>query len=305
MTWLMMLAFACQGAWAATPIKLKVGYTNTSSFTGLFIASDQGMFSRRELDVQLLLLAVNSTMPSALLGGSIQIGGTTPPVMLQAVSGGLDIVAVAGGSVNDVRNQTGSGVVARTGVVIKTAKDFEGKRVGVPGIGAYMHVLFRRWLTEHGADDKKVKFIEVPLGQGSDILRSANVDAMLVGEPFFSRIIKSKSGYLVSPYLAQMPDGLFSIYFSASRSWAMQNPAAIKAFREALEEAKAFLARDPTKSREILAKYTKLPADVVASAVLPGLNAKIPVSDVQYWIDTLLAEGIIRSRPDAAKLVIN
>ena len=166
-------------------------------------------------------------------------------MLLQAVEGGLDIVTIAGCSVNDTSQKEGGGVVARTGVDIKGAKDFEGKRVGVPGLGAYMHVLFRRWLVDKGADDKKVNFVEVPFAQGSDILKAGNVDALLTGDPFYSRIVQSKTGYLVSPYLAEMPDNLFSIYFAATRSWADKNPAAIKAFREALAEGTEFLAEEP------------------------------------------------------------
>ncbi len=298
------LLLVLSGGRAPAATALKVGYTNTGSFTGLFIAADQGLFAKRGLDVQLVLVSLNSTLPAALVGGSIDIGGTTPPVFLQAAAGGLDVVIVAGGAVNDIRNKDGAGVVARTGVSIKTAKDFEGKRVGVPGLGAYMHVLFRRWLIEHGADDKKVNFVEVPLAQGSDILRSGNVDAMLVGEPFYSRIIRAKTGYLVSAYFVEMPDGLFAIYFAATREWAATHGAAIAAFRDALAEANEFRLREPERSREIVGRATRLPPDVVASMVLPTLKLSVPAGDVRYWSETLLAQGVIRSAPDATTLVV-
>jgi NitT/TauT family transport system substrate-binding protein len=303
--WAGVFAFAGLSAHAVDLTPLRIGYTNTVSFTGLFIAKDQGLFAKHGLDVNLVLLALNSTIPAALVGGSVQIGGTNAPVLLQAVGGGLDIVIVAGCAVNDIRNKDGAGVVARTGVPIKSAKDFEGKRVGVPGIGAYMHLLFRRWLVEHGANDKKVNFVEVPFAQASDILKSGNVDAILLGDPFYSRVIKAKTGYLVAPYLTEMPDGLFSIYYSATREWAKNNAPAIKAFRDALAEANVFLAHDPVKSRQILAKATRLPPDVVAAVMLPTLKLAVPESDVNFWGDTLLAQGILRARPDAAKLVIH
>jgi NitT/TauT family transport system substrate-binding protein len=301
--WAGVFAFAGLSAQAAELTPIRVGYTNTVSFTGLFIAKDQGLFAKHGLDVNLVLLALNSTIPAALVGGSVQIGGTNAPVLLQAVGGGLDIVIVAGCAVNDIRNKDGAGVVARTGVQIKSAKDFEGKRVGVPGIGAYMHLLFRRWLVEHGANDKKVNFVEVPFAQASDILKSGNVDAILLGDPFYSRVIKARTGYLVSPYLTEMPDGLFSIYYSATREWSKNNAPAIKAFRDALADANVFLLREPEKSRQILARATRLPPDVVASVMLPTLKLAVPESDVNYWIDTLLTQGILRTRPDAAKLV--
>jgi NitT/TauT family transport system substrate-binding protein len=305
-----LIGIGAAGGWggvaaAAAPVKLSVGYTNTISCAGLFIAADQGMFAKRGLDVRLLLIALNSTIPSALVGGSVQIGAATPPVLLQAVDGGLDIVAVAGGAVNDIHGQGGPIVVARPGVPIKTAKDFEGRRVGVPGIGANMHVLFRRWLTLHGADDKKVNFVEVPLAQAGDILRSGNVDAVLSNEPWSQRILQSKTGVLVAPYYTEMPDGLFAIYYAATGEWARANPASVRAFRDALQEATEFLAHDPDKSRQIVAKITRLPPDAMAAIPLPTLRATVPSSDLGFWADIMLAQGLIRSRPDPARLVIH
>lgn len=303
-----LAALLASAAWpwrAHGAVPLSIGYTNTISFTGLFIAKDQGMFARHGLDVNPVLIAVNSTIPSALVGGSIQIGGTSPPVFLQAAAGGLDVVVVAGGAVNNVLVKDGGGVVARTGVEIRTARDFEGRRVGVPGIGAYMHVLFRRWLTEHGADYHKVNFVEVPLAQGSDILKSGNVDAMLLVEPFYNRVLKAGTGHLVSAYVTAMPDGLFSIYYSATRTWARSNASTIRAFRESLAEAAGFLAANPARARDILGRATRLPPEVVAEMTLPTLRLAVPPSDVRYWSDSLLAQGMIASPADPHALVID
>jgi NitT/TauT family transport system substrate-binding protein len=289
-------------AQAQTTMKVNVGYTVTAGFAGLFIGKDQGFFSKRGLDVEITTIALNSTIPAALIGGSIQIGGPTPSVLLQAVESGLDLVIVAGCSVNDIQSKTG-GIVARTGVDIKTAKDFEGKKVGAPGLGAYMHVLFRKWLEDKGADPKKVNFLEVPFAQSSDILKAGSVDAVLTGDPFFSRIMQAKTGYLVSPYLSEMPDGLFSIYYASTREWADKNPAIIKAFREGLQEANDYILKEPAKSRDIIGKFTKLPPDVVATITLPKLAVEVPTSDVKYWVDMLADQTMLRTRPDAGKLV--
>jgi NitT/TauT family transport system substrate-binding protein len=310
--WAGMLFLVGVGAHAQTPLapalikvaSIKVGYSNVSGFSGLFVAKSEGMFARRGLDVEPILIALNSTMPAALVGDSVQIAGPTPPVFLQAVEGGLDIAVIAGCSANDT-SQSGQGVVARTGTVIKTAKDFEGKRVGVPGLGTYMHVMFRRWLVDRGADDRKVRFIEVPFAQGGDILKAGNVDAMVTTDPYYSRIVQAKTGYLVASFLQQMPDGLFSIYYAANRDWAVKNPAAIKAFRAAIDEANAFVLKEPVKTRDILGKALKLPPDALATIVIPKLNVTVPQSDLKFWIDTLVAQGITRTRPDPTKLIIN
>jgi NitT/TauT family transport system substrate-binding protein len=299
-----VLVMAGPGVQAQTLTTIKLGHTNVSGFTGMFVAEANGYFAKRGLEVEPVLIAINSTMPAALVGGSLQIAAPSPPVFLQAIEGGLDLVIIAGCSTNDT-TKSGQGVVARTGLVIKTAKDFEGKRIGVPGIGSYMQVLFRRWLINKGADDKKVTFVEVPFAQGSDILRAGNVDALLTSDPYYSRIIKAQTGYLVSHYLMEMPEGLFSLYYAATRDWASKNPAVIKAFRAALDEGNAYLASEPAKARDILAKAMKLPPDAVASIIIPKLKVPVPQSDLTYWINTLVDQGVTKTHPDPARLIFN
>jgi NitT/TauT family transport system substrate-binding protein len=300
--WPALLLLAAAGAHAQALTKIKLGYSNVSGFTGMFVAREEGMFAKHGLEVEPVLVALNSMMPAALVGGSLQIASPSPPVFFQAIEGGLDIVVIAGCSSNDT-SQSGQGVVARSDVRIHSAKDFEGKRVGVPGIGSYMQVLFRRWLVNQGADERKVVYVEVPFAQGSDILRSGNVDALLTSDPYYSRIIKAKTGYLVSHYLMDMPDGLFSLYFASNREWAQKNPALIKAFRAALEEGNAYLAKEPAKSRAILGRALKLPPDAVASIIIPKLKVDVPMKDLQYWIDTLVEQGVTKTHPDPAKLM--
>jgi NitT/TauT family transport system substrate-binding protein len=297
------LLLAAAAAHAQTLTTLRVGYSNVSGFAGLFIAKDQGMFARHGILVDPVLIALNSTMPAALVGGSLQIAGPTPPVFVQAVEGGLDLVVIAGCSVNDT-TQPGQGVIARPGVIIKTAKDFEGKRVGVPGLGSYMHVMFRRWLTDKGADDKKVNFVEIPFAQGGDVLRAGNVDAIISTDPYYSRVLDAKQGTLVVRYLMEMPDGVFSIFYAANRDWATHNPTLIKGFRESLDEANAYLAKEPVKSRDILARAMRLPPDAMASIVIPKLKTVLRPADLTYWIDALAAQGITKGHPNAANLIL-
>ena len=76
-----------------------------------------------------------------------------PSVYLQAVEGGLDPVVVAGAGLTS-KTITGLGLVARAGSGIKTAADCVGKKIGVPGLGAFLPVTFHAWLKQSGVDPK-------------------------------------------------------------------------------------------------------------------------------------------------------
>jgi NitT/TauT family transport system substrate-binding protein len=114
----------------AEPFKLKIACTATSDCATAMVARDQDIFAKHGLDADVTLIGINTNIPPAIVSDSIQIGGPTSPVFLQAVDGGLDLVAVAGASVMDPEESKTIAAVARSGVSIKEPKDFVGKKVG-------------------------------------------------------------------------------------------------------------------------------------------------------------------------------
>jgi NitT/TauT family transport system substrate-binding protein len=141
--------------------KITLAYTASDSYAGAMVAKEKGIFAEHGLDVELQLIALNSSMPAALKSGAVQIAGTAAPVFLQAVDGGLDLVALSGGSVAEKSNKRFV-AVARNDVVIARPQDFMGKTVGVPGIGANTQVLFRNWLLAKYVRLSSVNFVPVP-----------------------------------------------------------------------------------------------------------------------------------------------
>ncbi|MGE8201316.1 MAG: ABC transporter substrate-binding protein, partial [Variovorax sp.] len=120
----LLSALAAASASAALPSraqsnpKIVFGYTAVTDFASVFVAAEEGYFKKRNLDVELKFIPLNSTIPAALQSDSLQIGGPTPSVFLQAVDGGLDLVLVAGGGLTS-KTITGFGLVARAGSGIK------------------------------------------------------------------------------------------------------------------------------------------------------------------------------------------
>ncbi len=134
-----ILAHALRSAWrwpasAAAQTKIQVGCTATSDCASAMVAVDEGIFKKHGLDVEMTLIGINSNIPAAILSNSIQIGGPTSTVFLQAVDGGLDLVAVAGASVMNPTSNGNITAFVRNGITIKEPKDFVGKKVGAPGL---------------------------------------------------------------------------------------------------------------------------------------------------------------------------
>jgi hypothetical protein len=100
----------------AQTTKVVFGYTAVTDFTSVFVAAEEGYFKKRNLDVELKFIPLNSTIPAAIQSDSLHIGGPTPSVYLQGVDGGLDHVVVAGGGVTS-KTITGIGLVAAVYIV--------------------------------------------------------------------------------------------------------------------------------------------------------------------------------------------
>jgi NitT/TauT family transport system substrate-binding protein len=288
----------------AQSTKVVFGYTAVTDFASVFVASEEGYFAKRKLDVELKFIPLNSTIPAAIQSDSLQIGGPTPSVYLQSVDGGLDHVVVAGGGVTS-KSITGFGLVARAGSGIRTPQDCVGKKIGVPGLGAFLHVTFRGWLKQSGVDYKKVNFVEASFPQHGDLLRGGSLDAVVTADPFMSRIVDSGAGYPASYYSTFLPDGQPTIIHTARRDWVQKNPAAARAFRDAVVEAAAFMQqpKNNDKVRAAIGKYIKLPPEVLAKMQISPPGPVVTEKQLQYWVDLMKDQEMLKTEPRVAALI--
>lgn len=292
-------------AWAQQRTRIAFGYTAVSDFATLFIAVEEGYFAKRGLDVEPKFVPLNPTLPAAIQSDSIQLGGPTPSVYLQATEGGLDHVVLTGGGATS-KQMTGIGFVARAGSGIKSAQDVVGKKIGVPGLGAFLHVGFRAWLKSQGVDYTKVTFVEAAFPQHGDLLRGGSIDGVVTADPFMVRIVNSGAGYVASYYSTFLPDGLPSLLYVARRDWVQKNQAAAKNFQAAIGEAAAFLrdAKNLGKVRGHIGKYIKLPPEVLATVQISPPLPVVSESSLGWWADQMLEQKMLKTRPNLANLIV-
>jgi NitT/TauT family transport system substrate-binding protein len=301
-------ATAC-GALATLPARAQsphfvFGYTAVTDFATAFVAAEEGFFRKRGLDVELKFIPLNSTIPAALQADSLQIGGPTPSVYLQGVDGGLDHVVLTGGGLTS-KALTGFGLVARAGSGLKTAKDCIGKKIGVPGLGAFLHVTFRGWLKTQGVDYRKVNFVEASFPQHGDLLRGGTLDAVVSADPFMSRITDSGAGYVASYYSTFLPDGEPTILYTARRDWVQKNAATARAFQQAIQEAATFMSKpaNDAKVRAAIGKYIKLPPEVIAKVQISPPAPVITEKQLVYWVDLMKDQEMLKGSPDPRTLI--
>jgi NitT/TauT family transport system substrate-binding protein len=302
LAWAALALFAAPAA--ADTIKIKIACTATSDCASAMIATYDGIFAKHGIDAEMTLIGINTNIPPAIASDSIQVGGPTSTVFLQAVDGGLDLVAISGASVMDPSTADLIAVVQKNGLTMSKPADFVGRKVGVPGIGAFLDVLFRKWLIDGGVDPAKVHFVEVTFPTQNDALKSGAVDAVLTAQPFIARIEAAHNGSVAAHYAAELHRTDPIIEYVTTRAWAEKHPDAVKAFRAAIAEAAAIVNSDHAKEAEAQARFTHMSADLIKKFPPSVSRPELKAEDFSWWLDVMKQQGMLQGQIDKAKLVL-
>jgi NitT/TauT family transport system substrate-binding protein len=139
-----------------------------------------------------------------------------------------------------------------------------------------------------------------------DALKNGIVDAVSLVDPFYSRLLDTKVGYNVGDYGSIVPAGTMPIVYAADRAWVKSHPNEVKAFRDALDDAIAFIntKENVVKVKASLARWTKLPPQVADTlAIPPNLTSRVRPEALAFWVQLSREQGMIRGNPSPAGLI--
>lgn len=286
----------------ATPIKIRVASVISSAWLPLWVAKDKGIFLDKGLDVDITTVQNLSTTIGAL-GRQLEISGATTIDIVKAAAGGLDVVGVCGNTVETAANQQ-MRLIAGKESGITSIGQLRGKTIGTPSINGAVHVATLLALKRGGVDPKDVRFIEMMFPNMPDQLKARRVDAVEEVEPFVSPLMKAGHIDLGDPML-QVGDPVTLTCWMANGAWARANPDAVVRWVAALDAARALIAADAGAAREILAKWTRLPNEVIETIVLPTYSTSLTARDVAAWVEATREVGQLATSVDASRLVLN
>ncbi|MDB5544181.1 MAG: hypothetical protein JWO64_1330 [Hyphomicrobiales bacterium] len=292
-----MAAASLAAAAQAQPAKVNIGYATASDYLAVFVAKEKGYFDKHNIDAVITRVPIITNVPPALVSGSMQIGVTTMPSLLQAVDGGLDLTLIAGAARHIKERPTISLAVKKDFKYEKPA-DLVGKKVGVSGLNNVMDVFMRKWLMNNGVDPKRVTFIEVPLPQMPDMLRNGTLDAATPVEPIRSAVVNSGAGTIVAEFFSDVNPNVLVSGWITTGDWARKNPQVVKNFREAIDEGLAYIKTNPEDLKDIEKKYLGFNAPR-----WPEFSNAATPEDLKPYIDIGAELGIYRTKFDASKFV--
>jgi NitT/TauT family transport system substrate-binding protein len=277
---------------------IKVGLGPAVDFLPAFVARDKGIFAKHGLDVTLQIVPTPSVVPPMLVSDSVQIAYATPPNLLLADEGGLDLVAIAGGA-RLVKSNAKISFVTRTGVTVDKAEDLKGRKVGVPGFNSIIDMFLRKWLMTHNVPVAQVSIVEAPMLQMGDLLRSGQIDAATPIEPIRGRIIASGAATRSLDFFSEVnPDVLGSAWMS-TRDWATKHKAEVAAFRASLLDGIAYIDAHPDEARALEQKDMGFVDPTAMATFATTLDAK----DFDFVAKLAVELGVMKQPIDAAKLI--
>lgn len=253
----LLAAFPVPGSAQSLP-HVRIGTPGGDANAGCWYALDQGSYRKAGLDVEVQAIRGSGAGSiSAAVGGAIDIGESDLVAIAAARQHGIPLVILAPSGMYDANAPTTSLVVAKNSPT-HTAKDLEGKTVGVLSLEGPSKVGTSAWIDKNGGHAQNVKFVELSAPEMAEAVARGTVAAATIPEPFLT-VAKEKTQVLGDVYTAIAPHFEISAWF-ATAEWVAKNRATVKAFQQAMHETAAWanVPANRPRSAEILAKYRKL-----------------------------------------------
>jgi NitT/TauT family transport system substrate-binding protein len=275
-------ALAALAAATAAPTRLfaqgtpqvRVLLVNVEAAGQAFYAKDLGMFDKAGLDVSISSAATGGAIIAAVSSGAADIGYANAVSAEIAFKNGAPITFIAPAIVDD-HTKAYSWLIVGKDSPIKTARDLDGKTIGITGLRSLGEFAVRAWIDKNGGDSSKSKYLELPFPTILAAIEQGRVDAAFDIEPFYSDA-KDATRSIGLPYEGINGTFVASVWFS-TQAWAKAHPQVVRSFANAVREAGVWSnGTTLDKTTPIIAKYTKIEPVIVAkmgkSVFAPGLT---------------------------------
>jgi NitT/TauT family transport system substrate-binding protein len=252
-------------------------------YAGAYYAQDLGLFRAAGLNVDITTLANGGVTATALAGGSGDIGVSNTVQIATAIARGLPLTVIAGAGLYSTRAPSTAICVSKASP-LHTARDLEGKTLAVAALNDQSTVAMKKWMTDNGADYKKVRMIELGYPEMIAALPAGRVDAAMLAEPWQTTARNGDDRLFAKPFDSIAPEFNIGVW-ATTRAWAQAHPDLVKRFTTAIYAAAKWANAHHDESALILAKYAKADPKVIGGMIRVLQSTDLPASHVQPALD--------------------
>jgi NitT/TauT family transport system substrate-binding protein len=226
-----------------------------------YYANDLGYFREAGIDAQVDSIPSGAAILSAVASGAIDIGFSNLLSIAVAYKHNIPVTLIAPGSLYTASIPTSVLMVPKDSPA-KTARDLNGKTLGVNGLKTITQYAPQLWIDKNGGDSSTVKFVEMTFPQIIEALAANRIDAAIVAVPFITAAKSGGARILSDAYDAIGSRYIIGCWFSTTQ-WAASHANLAGRFAQVIAKTAQWANAHKAQSGNILAKYGKLdPAEV-------------------------------------------
>lgn len=283
---------------------VRVGTVGNDGNALAFYGQALGLFKKHGLDIQIQVLRSGgaATVIAGMAGKALDAGEADLVTAAAAYAHGVPITLLAPSYMFRTGDLTSVIITAKTSAV-HTAKDLNGKTIGVATLGGVGRMLTTKWLQDGGADVSSIKFVELPQISMAAALARGSIDAAQSGEPNVTAA-GDDIRILASTYAAVGRE-VQATAWAASSDWVHANLDAAKRFVLGIREA-AVWADDPRnhpQSAAILQKWLPFPEGLAEKMHRAYYGQVFNVAAMQPLLDAAYEQKMLTTHVSARDLI--
>ncbi|HEX3792798.1 MAG TPA: ABC transporter substrate-binding protein [Pseudonocardiaceae bacterium] len=262
----------------------------------VYVAQEQGFFSRHHLTVSVKVLNGGAAIVPAMESGAVDIGETNVVSVIQGASHNIAEPCFTGANTDP---STGAylSLVTSKGSGVTTAAGLRGRTVAVNATNGVNQLLVQAYLDAHGVSPTSVHFISLQYADMPQALNSNRVAAAVTSEPFTTISVGNGNHLLTGNPLQSVPGTPTYSCWNASAKWLSDNHTAAADYAAAMSDTDAWIAANPAKFRTIAAKHLTIAPATLAKITLPVFTAELSQQDITAWETVAHKYGLIPSSP--------
>jgi NitT/TauT family transport system substrate-binding protein len=283
---------------------LKVSYVPYVGAAPFKLGIDKGFFKKRGLEIQESEGPAPAPIMAQVTSGQLDIGFTTIPALIGAVSGGAPLQAISAfDGVIDPDNPQGA-ILVKEGSGIKSPKDLEGKKVGVVALQSELDVLLHEVVRRDGGDQAKVQSVQVPFPEMLAALKADRVDAVVNVEPFLT-LAEQDGGFdaISFPEVEVVPNRAVTA-FVASKDFIADNPEVIEKFKAAMNESLEYADSHPEEAQQTMTEVGDIEPDLLKEINLGVIfDPTLDEESIEVFRALMQDFGYVEDPPPASELL--
>jgi len=266
------------------------------------VAQRAGFYRRYGLDVDVQMMNSGAAASAAIVGGALQIAGTSLMGLIAAHLKGIPFQLVTPAAVYQTEKPSDVLLVLKDSP-IHTGADLNGKTIASPALGDLLSTTTMAWIDQNGGDSKTVHQVELPPAATLPALQAGRIDAAAMSEPRASDAVNA--GYarvLGKPYDVIGTRFLISGYFALPDVIGANRDAIVR-LAHAHHDANVFANAHQDQTAPWLAEVARIDVATVLRGRRATFAETLNPASIQPVIDAAARLKVIDHSFDARDII--